>query len=705
MRNSLNFVLCCTAFLLCAIVSINSFAQQPNIVLINLDDADAELLYRQMQNSNYPHMRAMANNGVRFTNAHATTPFCAPSRASLFRGQYAFNTGVKVNDQEAPVSNGFTGGYDEFLKRGYERSELGTWLKSAGYRTMHVGKYHHHGFNGIKPSGWDDFRATMGANYFRAWQFTTRDNPNGAWVRSGVDEYVTDTNARDSVELINQSAADEKPFFLYVAPLAPHAPASGQPQDMVDADRYMTFANNETIPETPDFNEEDLSDKPFHLQVGPIPPAWMIYIQDEYQARVRATKSVDDLLGRITLALQNHDLMDNTYVFLTSDNGYNMGHHRIHAKTDPFQRSSNVPILVRGPGVARNTSADHLLAHIDLCPTILELAGVQIPDSVDAKSFAPLLTQPHSVPAENWQEQIMIENWSEKNVFSDTVEGAYAAIRKHHEVFVSWANGTYEYYDLESDPFQLENMYPQLPTTEKQALKNEVRRFRHRRSEPITNVKHRFQGFTQSQRVVLEGHTDDDVGTAGTLVAVKSFATGKFWNGSAWQNNWFGHFVQPRNPNQPISTWKFETNVITETPTGIDHLVFTFRSIDSQGNYAAQSSWLVNRIDGKRPSARFDDSLMNTTQSSPFNLTGRAFDGVRFAEARLSIRQISTGRYFNGSGFQNNWTFVKPELNEAGNRWSYPASLPAGAYVAGVRGFDSSGNVQVKSDVIRFTIE
>lgn len=703
MRHLLSQLLIAIVF--CSMPTTGLFGQQPNIVLINLDDADAELLYSQMQNANYPHMRSLANNGIRFTNAHATTPFCAPSRASLFRGQYAFNTGIKVNDQDALVSNGFTGGYEEFLRRGYDRNELATWLKDAGYRTMHVGKYHHHGFNGVKPDGWDDFRATFGARYFQSWQFTTRENPSGEWLRAGENEYTTDINSRDSTELIDQRAAEDKPFFLYVAPLAPHAPSSGRPQDMVDDSRYLTFAFDQTIPETPDFDEEDLSDKPFHLQVGPIPAVWVNYIQEEYQARIRATKSVDDLLGEVMSALQNHGMLDNTYVLLTSDNGYNMGHHRIHAKTDPFQRSTNVPILVRGPGVAKNTAAGHLLAHIDLCPTILELADVEIPDSVDAKSFAPLLAQPSSVPAEAWQEQIMIENWSEKNVFSDRVEGAYAAIRKHHEIFVSWANGTYEYYDLQTDPFQLENRYPQLPTAEKQQLKNEVRRFRSRRADPITNVKARYQNFTQSQRVVLEGHVDDDVGTAGILIAIRSFATGKFWNGAAWQDDWFGHFVQPRNPNQPISTWRFQTNLITETTSGGDHLVFTFRSVDSQGNYAAQSSWLVNRIDGKRPVAQFDDFLNDTTRPSPLTLTGSAYDAVQFGAARLSIRQTSTGKFFNGEGFQDDWTFVTPSLNEAGTRWNYPATLPPGTYVAGIRGFDSSGNAQTKSNVIRFTIE
>ena len=113
-------------------------------------------------------MRNLAQSGIKFTNLHATTPFCAPSRAALFRGQYAFSTGVKVNQPDTATSNGFTGGYSEFVDRGYDTDELGVWMRNAGYRTMHVGKFHHHNFDNRVPPGWDEFRLTGGARY---WQF------------------------------------------------------------------------------------------------------------------------------------------------------------------------------------------------------------------------------------------------------------------------------------------------------------------------------------------------------------------------------------------------------------------------------------------------------------------------------------------------------------------------------------------------------
>ena len=172
-------------WLILCVASTTATAQQtstigrPNIVLINLDDADAELLQDRMLDQYYPHMRDLARRGIRFTNCHATTPFCAPSRAALFRGQYAYETGVKVNDPSNIDSNGFTGGYGEFLARGHDQAELGVWMKNAGYRTMHVGKYHHHDFDNVVPDGWDDFRVTLGSRYFETFRFTNQFEPDG----------------------------------------------------------------------------------------------------------------------------------------------------------------------------------------------------------------------------------------------------------------------------------------------------------------------------------------------------------------------------------------------------------------------------------------------------------------------------------------------------------------------------------------------
>ena len=179
---------------------------QPNIILINLDDADSSLLSQKMLDTYYPAIREFAAGAIRFTNVHATTPYCAPSRAALMRGQYAFNTGIKVNDPTSPTANGFTGSYTEFMARNYHNDALCVWMKNAGYRTMHIGKYHHRNFDFQVAPGWDDFIVNAGARYYSTTRFTNRNDPNGVRYNTGPDNYIVDLDAADATFFVNHRA-------------------------------------------------------------------------------------------------------------------------------------------------------------------------------------------------------------------------------------------------------------------------------------------------------------------------------------------------------------------------------------------------------------------------------------------------------------------------------------------------------------------
>ena len=163
---------------------------QPNIILINLDDADwdvAEPIGDFGGFQHYPNLNELRTNGIIFRNFHVTSPLCGPSRASLITGQYAFKTDVRVNDERDAVAKGFPGGYRQFQNHGsfgdasapFVLNHLGIWLQQAGYRTMHVGKYLHNEFgptpgtpwSSVRPPGWDEFYASMGANYFSTYRY------------------------------------------------------------------------------------------------------------------------------------------------------------------------------------------------------------------------------------------------------------------------------------------------------------------------------------------------------------------------------------------------------------------------------------------------------------------------------------------------------------------------------------------------------
>lgn len=148
----------------------------------------------------YPHIGGLVDERLSFTNLHVTTPFCAPFRAALFRGQYAHRTGVRVNILECPLSLSVRGGYSEFLRQEHEQEELGVWMRHAGYRTMLIGKYHHNSF---------DFYMSNGGRYMGTYRFTNRDNQNGGHSQNPVGVYRTDQEMIDAVWLI-------KLHFLYL---------------------------------------------------------------------------------------------------------------------------------------------------------------------------------------------------------------------------------------------------------------------------------------------------------------------------------------------------------------------------------------------------------------------------------------------------------------------------------------------------------
>lgn len=148
--------------------------EKPNIILINLDDADAELLIGNIFEARYRNMGQLANRGLQFANAHATTPLCGPSRACLLRGQYAHNTGVLVNEPDAAIGNGLTGGMEFYRNQGYFQNDLSTWMKSAGYRTTMVGKFLHAKFLPVVPPHWDDFYSYQGGRYYDFYRFSNR---------------------------------------------------------------------------------------------------------------------------------------------------------------------------------------------------------------------------------------------------------------------------------------------------------------------------------------------------------------------------------------------------------------------------------------------------------------------------------------------------------------------------------------------------
>jgi N-acetylglucosamine-6-sulfatase len=246
-------------------------AARPNVVVVLTDDQDARSL-RVMPSVR----RLLVRRGTTFTGHHASFPLCCPSRATLLTGQYAHNHGVL--DNGPPL-----GGWDVLERR---RDTLGVWLQRAGYRTAWIGKFlNGWGLGGdyAIPPGWSEWDVAIEATYLRMFDYTlerARNLPVGAAgrrgdiVQYGHDErdYQTDVLAALARAFVRR-AAGGRPFFLVLAPLAPHdeEDAATRPRDPRPAPRHLGHFAREPLPRPPSFDEADISDKPAIPRVtGPI---------------------------------------------------------------------------------------------------------------------------------------------------------------------------------------------------------------------------------------------------------------------------------------------------------------------------------------------------------------------------------------------------------------------------------------------------
>lgn len=427
----------------------------PNIVFILTNDQDVESL------AHMPRLQELlVQQGTTFRNMFVTYPLCCPSRVSFLTGQYPHNHGNLRN--EPPL-----GGWEKFRNAGQEQSTLATWLHAAGYRNALFGQYIPGYRDAIHlPPGWEEWHAFLRANYFN---YTL--SANGRLERYGdaPAHYSTDVLAEQVIAFIEQAEAnDEQPFFIYFAPFAPHGddvpngPATPAP-------RHADAFAGATAPRSPSFNEADVGDKPPPVARLPLlTPEQIRAIDHEHRTRLQSLLAVDEAIDRIIQALAERDELENTYIFFTSDNGYHLGQHRMpNGKDTPYEEDIRVPLVVRGPGVPRGVSLDHLVLNIDFAPTLAELAGATAAELIDGRTFAPLL-RPDPPRGESWRRDFLVEIYRPIGV-------EIRALRTQEWVYVEYSPGARELYDLRADPYQLESLHRVAPAAQLAELSARLR--------------------------------------------------------------------------------------------------------------------------------------------------------------------------------------------------------------------------------------
>jgi arylsulfatase A-like enzyme len=214
--------------------------------------------------------------------------------------------------------------------------------------------------------------------------------------------------------------------------------------------RHDSLAANLPLPQTPSFNEGNLSDKPGWLTSNfpSLTGSHVNCLTTNHRNAVEAMMAVDDLIGTVVAALQATQELNDTLLVFTSDNGFLLGEHRLNAKQNAYEEALRVPLYVRAPGIAGPQVAAQMTVNVDLAPTIVELAQASAAHTLDGRSFVPLLQNPGLSP---WRTAFLVEH---KKVSSWPVPD-YAAIRDTRYLYVEYKNGQRELYDLATDPHEL----------------------------------------------------------------------------------------------------------------------------------------------------------------------------------------------------------------------------------------------------------
>ncbi len=427
---------------------------QPNIVVVLLDDArydDFTALRR---------LREFRDSGATFESFYSSFPLCCPARATLLSGQYPHNHGVLNNVQP-------TGGFAEFK----DKSTLATWL-DPDYRTGLVGKYFNQYSPPYTPPGWNEWMVPRGTYHFTNAGWYLNRGLGGAYTT--IPGYQTATMGTLASNFIKRNAPRTQPFFLWTAIVASHAgnpvdpdDPSGFPTPYVDP-KYRDARKGQTNTD-PSFNEADVSDKP--IRPAPLTTTEVAGLTETLQQRRESMLSAKDALARIEAAVAASGEAENTYVVVTSDNGYLMGEHRLRGgKVAPYQVSNRMPLLVRGPGITPGTVITETTAQVDVAPTLAALAGVPIDPAapiVDGENLAPLLHDP--VGSTHLSRPGVIIEATDTKATSDPLPWLYNGIVSDGWKYIERANGRKELYNLSADPYELVNVAGKPRAASKQA--------------------------------------------------------------------------------------------------------------------------------------------------------------------------------------------------------------------------------------------
>jgi arylsulfatase A-like enzyme len=382
--------------------------KKPNILIILTDDQRADGASMAVMPKT---KQVFKRNGIFYPNAVATTPLCCPSRASIFSGKYVHNHGVH-NNNDAPNFNA--------------ENSMQRLLSENGYQTAASGKFLNETL--ADPEYFDMWSIMSGGKKYYGADF----NVNG--TKKVINQYVSDFIAKKSVDFLHnfEQNNDDKPWFMYLAPYAPHPPATPEPK--YDHTSFPLWSGN------PATRETHLLDKPEYvreLQKG------KASVKKMRRRMLWSLKSADDMVARVFRILKKQNERNTLAIFL-SDNGYMWLEHGLNSKRTPYDSSVRVPFYARWPGhYSPGITERKLVANIDIAPTVYEAAGITPDYQVDGRSITS--------PIE--RDNILIEFFHDPQA---KLVPEWKGIWSPGSTYVEYETTEREYYD-DADKWELNN--------------------------------------------------------------------------------------------------------------------------------------------------------------------------------------------------------------------------------------------------------
>jgi arylsulfatase A-like enzyme len=461
----------CVLFVLLLRTSLDA-QTPPNILFLYADDHAAHAISAYRKHLAYaiplPETRnidRLAAEGMLFRNAFVTNSICGPARAAVLTGQYGHLNGVLTNEEALhPTTMTFP-----------------KLLQQSGYHTLLFGKWHLK----ERPAGFDHYEIMPGqGSYYNPIIVSETDSLR-------LVGYTQDLVTERALQALRARRAGQ-PFLLMLHFNAPHrfwdpGPAqlglyrdtdlaeattlfddgSGRvlptqepemtiAQDLVERDLKLIEPNNLTVEQLADwrrwYDPENAAFRAANLS-GAALTRWKYqrYIKDY----MRAVQGIDSNVGRVLQFLEQQNLANNTIVIYTSDQGFFLGDHGWFDKRWMYEESLRTPLLVRWPGVVRRGSTNQdLVMNLDIAQTLLEIAGVPTPSSMQGLSFVPLLRgrQPS-----RWRDAIYYQYFAYPDWHM--VQRQYGVRDHRYKLIHYYELDKWELFDLQRDPHEMRSVY------------------------------------------------------------------------------------------------------------------------------------------------------------------------------------------------------------------------------------------------------